>query len=87
MYVLFSVLLLLRVSGVHLCFFNRPYGELGSVERKNVCCFVGFTSNLSSTAEGGGKAPIVPGNCCETTLVDEIVRELKSRCVAGAGWV
>jgi len=58
---------------------GRPYGELGSVERANVCCLVGFTSNLS---EGGGQAPIIPGNCCETALVDEIVRELKARWVA-----
>eukprot|EP00903_Cladosiphon_okamuranus_P010634 g10056.t1 len=58
---------------------HRPYGELGSVERKNVCCCIGFTSNLSPTSDGGGLAPIVPGNCCETTLVDEIVAELKMR--------
>ncbi|CAM9542501.1 unnamed protein product [Ectocarpus sp. 8 AP-2014] len=59
---------------------HRPYGELGSVERENVCCFVGFTSNLSPTkSEGGGPAAIIPGNCCETALVNEIVEELKKR--------
>lgn len=59
---------------------RRAYGELGSVERENVCCFVGFTSNLSPTkSEGGGQAAIIPGNCCETALVNEIVEELKKR--------
>ena len=74
---------LLRVSRARV--LSRPYGELGSVERANVCCFVGFTSNLSSVSEGGGQSPMIPGNCCETALVDEIVRELKMRWVGG--WV
>lgn len=61
---------------------DRPYGELGSVEKKNVCCCVGFTSNLSpSNPEGGGPTPIIPGDCCETALVNEIVHELKLRYV------
>lgn len=79
---LLLLLLLLRAAYAPL---PRPYGELGSVERTNVCCCIGFTSNLSSPTEGGGQAPIVPGNCCETALVDEIVRELKMRWVGWAG--
>ncbi|CAN0182722.1 unnamed protein product [Scytosiphon promiscuus] len=66
------------------CIYNsvvhRPYGELGSVETVQACCCVGFSSNLSeSSGEGGGKAPMIPGNCCETALVNEIVNELKMR--------
>lgn len=57
---------------------RRPYGELGSVEMANVCCCVGFKSNLSDGSTEGSST-IVPGNCCETTLVEEIVRELKRR--------
>ncbi|CAN0396986.1 unnamed protein product [Pylaiella littoralis] len=65
---------------------NRPYGELGSVEKRNVCCCVGFTSNLSPrNPEGGGPTPIIPGDCCETALVNEIVHELKLRMKGRGG--
>ncbi|CAM9525866.1 unnamed protein product [Sphacelaria rigidula] len=57
-----------------------PYGELGNVHEMNVCCCVAFSSNLSKGSGGGeGSSAIIPGNCCEKTLVNEIVRELKAR--------
>eukprot|EP00904_Undaria_pinnatifida_P011360 jgi/Undpi1/7354/HiC_scaffold_22.g09827.m1 len=61
--------------------FPMPYGELGNVEQSNVCCFIGFTSNLSGLS-AEGRTPIVPGNCCERALVQEVVRELKLRMKA-----
>ena len=52
---------------------RRPYGELGSVDRSNCCCFVGVTSGLTKDQ------PICPGSGCDAALVDEIVAELKAR--------
>lgn len=58
-----------------LCDVNtrRPYGELGSVDSSNCCCFVGVTSGLTKDQ------PICPGSGCDAALVDEIVAELKAR--------
>lgn len=57
---------------------RMPYGELGNVREARVCCCVGFSSNLTPGDGGLGKT-IIPGNCCETALVAEIVRNLKAR--------
>mmetsp|Transcript_14394 Transcript_14394/g.18822 ORF Transcript_14394/g.18822 Transcript_14394/m.18822 type:complete len:172 (-) Transcript_14394:309-824(-) len=49
---------------------RRPYGELGSVDIGNCCCFVHLQSNFG---------PVSPGCGCNTALVTEIVEELKKR--------
>jgi hypothetical protein len=49
---------------------KRPYGELGSVEQSNCCCFVFVKSSLGN---------ISPGCMCQKELVEEIVEELKNR--------
>lgn len=49
---------------------RRPYGELGSVDKGNCCCFVVASSNLG---------PISPGCGCNGEDVDQIVTELKKR--------
>lgn len=57
---------------------RMPYGELGNVKETKVCCCIGFSSNLSAS-ETGGNSTILPGNCCEASLVGAVVRELKHR--------
>ena len=49
---------------------RRPYGELGSVDKGNCCCFVIGKSNLGE---------IFPGWGCENDKVEQIVIELKKR--------
>lgn len=52
---------------------RMPYGELGNVSQTKMCCCTGFSSGLIS---------ITPGNCCETSLVGAVVRELQDRMKA-----
>lgn len=58
-----------------------PYGELGMVDKITACgCCIGFRSNLSDINPKTKKLqPITPGCGCESTLVEEIVAELKLR--------
>jgi hypothetical protein len=49
---------------------KHPYGELGSVERGNCCCFIAADSAFG---------PISPGCGCDRDGVDEIVTVLKER--------
>jgi len=51
------------------------YGEIGSVDKGNCCCFVSF---------GGGVGEIYPGCGCDNDKVDEIVTDLKAR-IRGRG--
>ena len=51
------------------------YGEIGSVDKGNCCCFVRL---------GGGVGEIYPGCGCDNDKVDEIVTDLKAR-IRGRG--
>jgi hypothetical protein len=53
---------------------RRPYGELGSVDKNNCLCCIGYSSGFT--------APIYPGCGCDDHLVTEIVEELKRRMKA-----
>ena len=52
-----------------------PYGELGTVDTNTCCCFTGFRANSLMMPE----ATQCIGCGCDSTLVDEIVAELKKR--------
>jgi len=52
---------------------RRPYGELGSVDKTNVLCCKGVSSDLFR-----GWC-VAPGCGCQEEKVDEIVAELKAR--------
>lgn len=63
-------------TDVMLCGKNvsrRPYGELGSVDKANCCCFQSMASNFG---------PITPGCGCDGEKVDFAVAELKTRMKA-----
>ena len=53
-----------------------PYGEMGTVDAVNTCCFVGFAVASLMPPEQGSQCT---GCGCEGDKVDDIVTELKSR--------
>jgi len=52
-----------------------PYGELGTVDSVQTCCFYGFAAGSLM----GEDSVQCTGCGCERSKVDEIVRELKNR--------
>jgi hypothetical protein len=52
---------------------RRPYGELGSVDAINCCCFKGVGSELTKGI------PVCPKSGCDSAYVDTIVADMKSR--------
>ena len=52
---------------------RRPYGELGSVDQTQVCCFSGIASDLTKGC------PLCPRYGCDRELVSQIASALKGR--------
>ena len=56
-----------------------PYGELGTVDSVQTCCFSGFRAASLMTSGGDGEAVQCTGCGCEKDKVDQIVANLKNR--------
>ena len=62
-------------SRIHIC-VCVAYGELGTVDTVDVCCFKGFSAGSLMPTEGQSQCT---GCGCEGDKVNDIVTELKKR--------